>query len=43
MSLIRVRRQRKQDWIDVRRGNPRRMWMALIVVGILIWYLGSRF
>jgi hypothetical protein len=44
MSLIRVRRARKKNWIDARRGmQARRLgWFFLLVVA-LIWYLAWRF
>ncbi len=42
MSLIRVRRKRKKEWIDVRGGKgPRKLIFLLIVVGIVIWYLSQ--
>jgi hypothetical protein len=41
MSLIRVRRRRKKEWIDARKGMPMGKLMALlVVVAALIWYLG---
>lgn len=41
MSLIRVRRKRKKDWIDVRGGKgPRKLILLLLVVAVVIWYLG---
>jgi hypothetical protein len=44
MSLIRVRNRRKKDWIDVRRGRSlRTLIFLLILVGLAIWYLGTRF
>ncbi len=44
MSLIRVRRRRKKNWIDARKGMPPRRLMGLLVLTMaLIWYLGSRF
>ena len=44
MSLIKVRRRRKQHWIDSRKGmNPRKLIGLFIVVAVLIWYLGWRF
>lgn len=44
MSLIRVRHNRKKEWIDVRRGkSPRMLIFLLILVGLAIWYLGTRF
>lgn len=44
MSLIRVRRKRKKEWIDHQKGrSPRALVLLLILVGIIIWYLGYRF
>ncbi len=44
MSLIRVRRQRKKNWIDTRKGSrPGKMILVLVLVAGLIWYLGARF
>ena len=44
MSLIRVRRRRKNDWIEARKGMALgRLMGLLIMVGVLIWYLGSAF
>ncbi len=44
MSLIRVRRRRKKEWIDARKGLPPRTLVVLLgLVVLLIWYLGSRF
>jgi hypothetical protein len=44
MSLIRVRRDRKKDWIDTKKGKPPRVLiMGLILVGGLIWFLSTRF
>jgi len=41
MSLIRVRRSRKQSWIEQKRGlPPRRLAIFLIFVIAVIWYLG---
>ncbi len=41
MSLIRVRRKRKKEWIDVKRGkSPAKLVMLLVLVGALLWYLG---
>jgi hypothetical protein len=41
MSLIRVRRKRKQDWIDARKGMPVGKLLALLaLVAGLMWYLG---
>jgi hypothetical protein len=44
MSLIRVRRERKKDWIDTRKGlSPGKMVMLLVVVAVMIWFLSNRF
>ncbi len=44
MSLIRVRRKRKREWIDAQKGkSPKNLAMLLVVVVIIIWYLGYRF
>jgi len=44
MSLIRVRRKRKKEWIDHQKGrSPRALVLLLILVIVLIWYLGYRF
>ncbi len=44
MSLIRVRRRRKKNWIDTRKGMSSGRLMALLFgVIVLIWYLGWRF
>ena len=44
MSLIRVRRNRKKDWIDAKGGKPPAKLLALLLlVLVIIWYLGSRF
>jgi hypothetical protein len=44
MSLIRVRRNRKKDWIDAKRGKPPTTLIALLLlVLVVIWYLGLRF
>ena len=44
MSLIRVRRRRKKNWIDTRKGMQARRLVGLLVFTIvLIWYLNSRF
>jgi hypothetical protein len=44
MSLIRVRRSRKKDWIDVRKGaSARRLVLSLVAVVAVIWYLSTRF
>ena len=44
MSLIRVRRKRKREWIDSQKGrSPRILLVLLAAVIIVIWYLGFRF
>jgi len=44
MSLIRIRRKRKKEWIDTQKGRtPRTLLLLLAVVILVIWYLGSRF
>lgn len=44
MSLIRVRRRRKKNWLDARRGmSAGRLLMLLALTVALIWYLGWRF
>ncbi len=44
MSLIRVRRNRKKDWIDVKPGRgPMKLGALLVLVIVIIWYLGFRF
>jgi flagellar biogenesis protein FliO len=41
MSLIRVRRRRKKEWIDVKRGkSPGKLVLLLAFVLLLLWYLG---
>jgi len=43
MSLIRVRRRRKKEWIDVKRGkSPGKLVLLLALVVLILWYL-SRF
>ena len=44
MSLMKVRRARKKNWIDARRGMPARRlaWFFVLVIA-LIWYLAWRF
>lgn len=44
MSLIRIRRERKKNWIDKKVGwSPRRLAMLLVALLAAIWYLGFRF
>lgn len=41
MSLIRVRRRRKKNWLDARKGmSAGRLVVFLALVVALIWYLG---
>jgi hypothetical protein len=42
MSLIRVRRRRKKEWIDVKRGkSPGKLTFLLALVALVIWYLSQ--
>lgn len=42
MSLIKVRRRRKKNWIDARKGMSVGKLLALLgLVIVLIWYLGT--
>lgn len=44
MSLIRVRRRRRKNWIDYKRGaSPGKLVALLVLVLGLIWYLTVRF
>ena len=44
MSLIRVRRRRKKNWLDARKGMSSQKLMGLLLLVILtIWWLGWRF
>jgi hypothetical protein len=44
MSLIRVRRRRKKEWIEARKGMSSGRLLALLVfTGLVIWFLGWRF
>ena len=44
MSLIRVRRKRKREWIDAQKGKtPKALILFLAFVCVVIWYLGFRF
>jgi hypothetical protein len=44
MSLIRVRRDRKKQWIDTKKsGSPRKLTIMLGLVILAIWYLSTRF
>lgn len=44
MSLIRVRRERKREWIDAKKGRSPRALLLLLafVVGIFV-YLSTKF
>lgn len=40
MSLIRVRRDRKREGSDARKGKPTKtLFFLLVFVGIAIWFL----
>jgi len=44
MSLIRVRKQRKKNWIDKKKSSsPRRLMILLAMLVGVIWWLGFRF
>ncbi len=44
MSLIRVRRNRKKNWIDKKKGlPPKQLIFLLIVLLAVIWLLDARF
>ncbi|MEC7847532.1 MAG: hypothetical protein VYA48_06085 [Gemmatimonadota bacterium] len=44
MSLIRLRRERKKQWIDKKAGwSPRRLTILLIMLIAAMWYLGVGF
>ncbi len=44
MSLIRIRRKRKREWIDSQKGrSPRALLFLLALVILFIWYLSYRF
>jgi hypothetical protein len=44
MSLLRVRRKRKREWLDIQKGkSPKAMVFLLALVVVLIWYLHTRF
>jgi hypothetical protein len=44
MSLIRVRRKRKKEWIDHKKvKSPRRLILLLAAIVVVIWFLGYRF
>jgi len=44
MSLIRMRRRRKKEWIEARKGMTSGRLAALLLITVLvIWFLGWRF
>ena len=44
MSLIRVRLNRKKNWIDKKKGlPPKQLIFLLIVLLVVIWLLDARF
>jgi hypothetical protein len=44
MSLIRVRRERKKQWIDLKKtSSTRKLVLFLAIVLLGIWYLSTRF
>ena len=44
MSLIRMRKRRKQNWVAERKGMPVGRLVALLIMTVVaIWYLGWRF
>ena len=44
MSLIRVRRNRKKNWIDVKKGrSTQALIFLLILCAIAFWYLATSF
>jgi hypothetical protein len=44
MSLIRIRRDRKKNWLDRKSGwSTRQLAIVLIMLLAVIWYLGFRF
>ncbi len=44
MSMIRVRRDRKKNWIDNKKGlPPKKLIVILVALLIVIWYLGVGF
>lgn len=44
MSLIRVRKRRKQSWMEARQGMPRGKLIGLLILTVIaIWYLGWAF
>lgn len=44
MSLIRVRKIRKRNWLEPRKGmSAARLLVLLVLTVAAIWYLGWRF
>ncbi len=44
MSLIRVRRNRKKEWIDIKKGrSTRALVFLLFLCAVAFWYLATRF
>ncbi len=44
MSLIRVRRDRKKDWIAAKKAkSPKKLLFFLALVLFAIWYVGTSF
>ncbi len=44
MSLIRVRRERKRNWIDTKKTrSTRRMLLLLAALAVAGWYLSRTF
>ncbi len=44
MSLIRIRRDRKRNWLDSKTGwSPRRLMLLLVVLLAAMWYLSVGF
>jgi hypothetical protein len=44
MSLIRIRKRRKRNWLDERKGFSAGRLVALLILTVAaIWYLGWRF
>lgn len=43
MSLVRLRRERREHGAKLKRGmSPFRLFLLLVLVGLLIWWLSSR-
>ncbi|MEZ4424051.1 MAG: hypothetical protein R3E98_11605 [Gemmatimonadota bacterium] len=44
MSLIRVRRDRKRDWIDAKKSkSPWKLGLLLVLIVAAFWYLNQTF